>query len=399
MWIVGLVLVLASVPVLAAAGYLFLLTVLSSRVPPPSEGPPRLRFDIVVPAHDEEASIASTVASLRAVDYPADMRRVLVVADNCTDATAARAEQAGATVLVRQDANLRGKGYALKFAFDRSLADGFADIVVVVDADTLVSPNLLHAFATRFERGAKAAQAEYGVRNPDASWRTRLMVIALATFHGVRSLGRERLGVSSGLRGNGMAFSREVLEAVPHEAFSLVEDLEYGMRLARAGYAVRYVEEAKVLGEMVSSEKASRSQRQRWEGGRLAMMRAFGWPLLTEAIATRDGLLLDTALDILVPPLSYLVAAAVFGTVSAILLGTVGGGYATVAIASWSTALGMIVLYVLRGVLLSSRGPRGLLDLAWAPVFMTWKLALSLANRARRHDSRWIRTARETEKT
>lgn len=68
---------------------------------------------IPVPAHDEP-SIASTVENLLAVDHPKDLRRVIVVADNCTDDTAQRARSAGATVLERVDAERRGKGYALE---------------------------------------------------------------------------------------------------------------------------------------------------------------------------------------------------------------------------------------------------------------------------------------------
>lgn len=395
MLIATVLIALLSLPVLVAASYLFVLTVLSRRSPRPAYGDPRLRFDVIVPAHDEEAGIAATVASLRSVDYPADLFRVIVVADNCSDATAARAEEAGARVIVRTDANLRGKGYALKLAFDRSLADGVADAVVVVDADTLVTPNLLRAFAARFEAGAKAAQAEYGVRNPSASWRTRLMVIALATFHGVRSIGRERLRVSSGLRGNGMSFSREVIAAVPHEAFSLVEDLEYGMRLARAGYAVRYVPEARVAGEMVSSESASRSQRRRWEGGRVDMIRRHGWALVKEAFAKRDRVIFDVAMDVLVPPLAYLVGLAFLGTAAAFACALLGGR--AFAIVPWALSLAMIVCYVLRGLVLSETGPRGLLDLAWAPVYIAWKLALSLSNPEKRREG-WVRTAREDDK-
>jgi 1,2-diacylglycerol 3-beta-glucosyltransferase len=397
MLIVAILLTLLSLPVLVGASYLFVLTVLSGRSAPPGYDDPRLRFDVIVPAHDEETGIASTVVSLRSVDYPVDLFRVIVVADNCSDATAARAEEAGARVIVRTDPALRGKGYALKLAFDRSLAEGRADAVVVVDADTLVTPNLLRAFAARFEAGAKAAQAEYGVRNPNASWRTRLMVIALATFHGVRSVGRERLRVSSGLRGNGMAFSREVIEAVPHEAFSLVEDLEYGMRLARAGYAVRYVPEARVAGEMVSSESASRSQRRRWEGGRVEMVRRHGWTLLKEAFVKRDRVIFDVAMDILVPPLTYLIGLAGLGaavSVGCVVLG--GRGYAP-AVVPWALSIAMIVSYVLRGVVISETGLRGLLDLAWAPVYIAWKLALSLSNPRKRREG-WVRTAREDDK-
>ena len=83
-----------------------------------------------------------------------------------------------------------------------------------------------------------------------------LSVVALALFHVLRSVARERLGVSAGLRGNGMGFSREVLREIPHDAFSIVEDVEYAIRLGRAGHRVHFVAEAAVYGEMVASEKA-----------------------------------------------------------------------------------------------------------------------------------------------
>ena len=102
-----------------------------------------------------------------------------------------------------------------------------------------------------------------------------------------------------------MCFTHAVLREVPHEAFSIVEDLEYGIRLGRAGHRVHYAWEAEVLGEMVSGEKASRSQRRRWEGGRWAMTRQFGLPLLARgACASATRVLLDLAMDLLVPPLS-----------------------------------------------------------------------------------------------
>ncbi|HSP78439.1 MAG TPA: glycosyltransferase family 2 protein, partial [Myxococcaceae bacterium] len=254
--LLDLFLIVLGFPVLAVTGYLLLLAVLARRPEALPRPEPKMRFDFIVPAHDEEEGIARTVESLLAQEWPAELRRVLVVADNCTDRTAERAERAGAKVLVRHEPERRGKGYALEHAFQASLADGFADAVVVVDADTVVTPNLLHAFALRLEAGAQAVQAHYGVSNPHASWRTRLMAISMALFHKVRSLGRERLGVSCGLRGNGMCFTHAIIRQVPHEAFSIVEDLEYGIRLGQAGHRVHYAWEAEALGEMVSSEKA-----------------------------------------------------------------------------------------------------------------------------------------------
>jgi cellulose synthase/poly-beta-1,6-N-acetylglucosamine synthase-like glycosyltransferase len=384
-------------PVAAACGYLLLLTLLSWRRAAPVPPAPVRKFDVVIPSHNEELGIARTVANLSAVDYPGGMRRILVVADNCSDATAQKAREAGATVLERHDTQKRGKGYALAYAFEFSQKDGFADAVVVVDADTVVTPNLLHAYAARLERGAHAVQAHYGVMNPAASWRTRLMTIALGMFHKVRSLGREALGVSCGLRGNGMCFTHTVLREVPHDAFSVVEDLEYGIRLGKKGHRVHYAWEAEVLGEMVSGEKQSRSQRQRWEGGRKQMLKLHGWPLLSTALRERSGLLLDLSMDVLVPPLSQLVLAAVGGSVAAAVVTWLSGGTAVLASSVAGFGLASLGAYVLRGWWVSGVGPRGLLDLAWAPVYVVWKVGLMLRGGGAEKRGEWVRTTREAE--
>ncbi|WP_199243272.1 exopolysaccharide biosynthesis GT2 family glycosyltransferase EpsU [Vitiosangium sp. GDMCC 1.1324] len=394
--LLDLLLVLLALPVLAAAGYLLLLTLLSGEKAAPPRVTPRLKFDVIIPAHNEEAGIARTVANLSRVDWPVELRRILVVADNCADATADRAREAGATVLVRHNKELRGKGYALQYAFEQSLKDGFADAVVVVDADTEVTSNLLHAFALRLEAGAQAAQAHYGVLNPHASWRTKLMAVSMALFHKVRSLGRERLGVSCGLRGNGMCFTHAIIRQVPHDAFSIVEDLEYGIRLGQAGHRVHYAWEAEALGEMVSSEKASRSQRRRWEGGRMAMMRKFGLPLLAEGLSKGDKVLVDLAMDLLVPPLSWVVLGAGGVTVAAAALSLWQGHVALSAYAGAASVLAL-VLYVMRGWWVSGMGLGGLLALARAPFYVAWKIWLMMS-RPEEKKGEWVRTARETQK-
>ena len=379
-----------TVPIFAATGYLAWLAARSKAVPPPPEREPHLRFDVIVPAHDEERGIAETVKSLLAVDYPRELFRVVVVADNCSDATAARAREAGATVLERFDDRNRGKGHALAHAFEKCLA-GEADAVVVVDADTTVSPNLLRAFAAHFDAGELALQAEYGVRNPDASWRTRLMVIAMSLFHDVRSRARERMELSCGLRGNGMGFARELLEEVPHDAFSIVEDVEYGLRLGEAGHRVAYVGEAEVLGEMVSSGDAARSQRVRWEAGRKALRRR-GMALLKRGLAARDPMLIDLGVDVLLPPLSTLATFTVIAGAAAgvVAVGSLSRGRFPIA---WiPAALSGVFLagYVARGVQLSGLGARGVATLAWAPVYVVWKATLG-----KKRPDEWVRTKRE----
>lgn len=390
----GLVLLtIAGMAVLACAAYLCALAAVAAL--PAAHGEEavsRIRFDIVVPAHDEEAGIAVTIASLRALDYPVDRYRILVIADNCTDATAWVAANAGALVIERRDAARRGKGYALALAFAQVEQDDFADAVVVIDADSLVSPDLLRAFARRFEAGEGALQAAYGVRSPASSWRSRLMVIALALFHGVRSLGRERLGLSAGLRGNGMGFSREVLRRVPARAFSIVEDVEYGIELAKAGYRIGYVHEAQVMGDMAPPGPAAAAQRLRWERGRAALARAQGPGLLLEGLVRRDPVRIDLAMDLLVPPLSALSLAAALGVAAATTWCVVFGGSAAIA-APWLLACGCLAVYVLRGLALSGVGLAGSLALLWAPVYIAWKIGLRLRARAP-SAGEWVRTAR-----
>jgi cellulose synthase/poly-beta-1,6-N-acetylglucosamine synthase-like glycosyltransferase len=383
-------LAIAAIPAVAAATYLAVLTLFSQRQPlrAPTSRAQLPFFDVVIPAHDEEAQVARAVQSVLGVDYPRGRFRVLVVADNCSDATATHALRAGAFVLRREDAVRRGKGHALAFAFDRILADGRADAVVIVDADTRVSPLLLRAFAARLQAGAVAMQGDYRVRNPAASWRTRLMVVALATFHGLRSIARERLGLSCGLRGNGMALSSSVLREVPYDAFSVVEDVEHGIHLAEAGHRVAYVPEAIVWGEMATSGSAAESQRNRWEAGRKMLAQLHAWRLIRRGVATRSKVVIDLGVDLAVPPLARLVMWISVGLGASILLASVS--HDALALSGWALAAALVTAYVVRGAQLSEVGARALFDLAWAPVYMAWKLGVP-----RHIPASWIRTTRE----
>jgi 1,2-diacylglycerol 3-beta-glucosyltransferase len=380
-----------AVPAAGSSLYLLLLTLLSARLRPPRGSKRTMRFDIIIPAHNEETGIGDAVRSVRAIDWPADCFRVIVVADNCTDATADVAALAGAQVLARQDAQLRGKGHALSYAFQDSRKRGWADAVAVVDADSRVSANLIESIAARMESGEQAVQVHYGVSNIHVSWRTRLITIAMSAFHSVRSRGRERLGLSCGIRGNGWALTHELLERIPYTSYSLAEDLEFGVELGMRGVRVAYADEAFCLGEMVSGEKDARSQRRRWEQGRMLILRTKTLPLLKQAVVARSLICLDLALDLLVLPLSYVALNVVALTAAGWLLAPDGartGSWFWLGLACCAA----LVFYILRGWQLSNTGLRGLLDLLRAPFFLAWKLAVMLRGR---RSTEWVRTNRE----
>jgi len=135
--------------------------------------PPGTRFLVVIPAHDEAALIGETVRSVLASDYPPSLRQVVVIADNCTDGTAAEARAAGAVCLERADPHRRGKPWALNWAF-RTLDLSACDAVAMIDADTVVDAQFLRVMDGRLQRGERAIQGYYGVLNPDETWLTRL---------------------------------------------------------------------------------------------------------------------------------------------------------------------------------------------------------------------------------
>ena len=102
-------------------------------------------FAVLICARNEAAVIGDLLDSLRHQTYPAEKLHLFVMADNCTDATAAIAESCGAKVYTRFDKTNVGKGYALQVLMDclkRDYPAGF-DGYFVFDADNLLEPDYI----------------------------------------------------------------------------------------------------------------------------------------------------------------------------------------------------------------------------------------------------------------
>ena len=187
--------------------------------------------------------------------------------------------------------------------------------------------------------------------------------------------------------------SERLLREVPHRAVSLAEDIEYGIELARAGHRVAYVAEAWVRSDGSPTAAGARSQRARWEDGRRAMARRHALPLLRRGLARREPILVDLALDLLVPPLSTLCVVTGAGAATA-LLASWAFGVVLASALTWSAAAACLFGYVARGWQVSGTGLRGLEALLHAPAYVVWKLRIAWTRRSRRPDE-WVRTARE----
>jgi cellulose synthase/poly-beta-1,6-N-acetylglucosamine synthase-like glycosyltransferase len=177
----AIVLVVASLPLVLELLMVTAASLLPSRIPPSaaaSAGPgarPVPKLAIIVPAHNEELLVARSVSSLRAAAHPGV--RIYVVAHNCSDATAARAEAAGAEALVYNDPAARGKGFALRYGFRHALSAG-AEAVMVVDADSIVSANTITAVEQAFAAGARVVQCRYEMFSTTDKSSTRLSALS-----------------------------------------------------------------------------------------------------------------------------------------------------------------------------------------------------------------------------
>lgn len=383
-----LLLVLLSVPVCVFVLELgFALMAGPARTVPDGARP---ALAVLVPAHDEGAGILATLASIQAQLQAGD--RLLVVADNCSDDTAALAGKAGAEVLVRHDALRRGKGYALD-AGVRRLALDPPSVVVVVDADCLLAPHALERLACRCAVASRPVQALYLMRAPEgSSLKTRIAEFAWAVKNRARALGLRRAGLPCQLMGSGMAFPWALIEHAALASADLVEDLRLGLDFARQRQAPLFCPEALVTSEFPVNAQGLQSQRTRWEHGHLAMLLRDGPRLLFAGLRSANAGLCALTLDLCVPPLALLVLLALGCCALGLLMWAWTG-----AALPWSLALAAPLLLAAAVLAAWVRFGRAILsgrELAYAPVYALLKIPLYLKFLVRRQ-VKWVRSARD----
>jgi cellulose synthase/poly-beta-1,6-N-acetylglucosamine synthase-like glycosyltransferase len=381
----GLVVTLPSLYLAFLAGATF-----GARPAPPRrlvDGP--IRFAILVPAHNEELLIGRTVAALRQLDYPAERFAIHVVADNCTDDTARVARQHGACVHERNDTSKRGKGAALNWLV-RELADEapLTDALVVVDADSDLSPHFLSVMSDHLRSGADIVQGLNLVRVSEDRPVIRIRELALELSCHLRPLAYTRLGGSSGLYGNGVCLIPAICRRYPWSESSVVEDGELFIRLVQEGHRVAFASGAVVRSVMPATLRDARSQSVRWERARFDHVRdaaQFVW----RGVRHGDPNALFAGLALLHPPAALLAAAGVLGVAA----GTVAGVHGLAFLAAVS--LIALAAYILRGAWLGGMGPHVMLKLAlWAPRYTGWKVWVMALAALGVDRGEWVRTRR-----
>lgn len=351
------------------------------------------RVAVLVPAHNESRGILPTLADIRAQLRPGD--RLVVVADNCEDDTAAVALSGGAEVIERRDPERRGKGYALDFGLSY-LTQQPPEVVIVIDADCrLTYGSVDHLTATCAATGRPVQALDLMVAPEQSGVGLRVAEFAWRVKNGLRPKGLAALGLPCQLAGTGMAFPWHVIRSANLASSEIVEDLKLGLDLTAAGHPPLFCSAARVTSEFPISTEGAASQRRRWEQGHMSMILHMAPSLLRKAVLHRNLNLLVLALDLIVPPLSLLAILVVAIFVLAAMLALLG--FSSTALHVSAAAL---IAFVLAAAIAWFNAGRGLLPLRslWSVVpYVLGKLGLYRRIFTGSREKKWIRTDRNSD--
>ncbi|HBB31977.1 MAG TPA: glycosyl transferase [Cyanobacteria bacterium UBA8803] len=346
---------------------------------------------ILVPAHNEASGIGATLETL--LPQLTDSERLVVIADNCTDETAAIARALGVTVLERHDRDRTGKGYALDYGL-RAIEPNPPEVVVVIDADCIVEKGTIQRIARQAMTLSRPVQAIYLMAQPpNPKPKDAVSALAFLVKNLVRPKGLARLGLPCLLTGTGMAFPWSVIKEASLASSNIVEDMQLSVELAIKGQAPVFCFEAKVTSVFPQQEQAAKSQRTRWEHGHLQTLLTQAPKLLQASVHQKRFDLLGMALDLSVPPLSLLVML----WIAAILVSSL----ARILGATWIPAIvlaveGLLILISIFGAWVQfGRADVSLTALLAVPFYVLWKIPLYVAFLLR-PQREWMRTERDT---
>jgi len=351
------------------------------------------RLLLLIPAHNEAQLIERCVASLKAADHPAGTVAIVVVADNCTDATGALAERAGATVLRRADPTRRGKGYAIGWALTQ-VDWASRDAVVILDADTTIEADYYRRLAELMPLRSKAVQCYDGLSNEMENWLTRLAGMLTRNRYDLALPLKQAAGLRVPLTGDGTLLGTQTLERHGWRADSLTEGWDLYARLTLAGERVELAQAARIYAQEARSLAQAGSQRARWTAGRAGVLRE-SWKgiLRSKVISGHQKLDLFAELSAPGPVLSITIALAGLG-VSAIWAPS---QVRYLLVCAFAVPLVHQAAFTLISLVRHPKPTAVLASALRLPFYAVWRVALATRLVVRGKPKEWARTERHDE--
>ena len=311
-----------------------------------------LRFAVLVCARNEERVVRLPVKSVLMSAYPADCREVIVLADNCTDATAKRAREAGATVWEKTTPSA-GKGDVLAWGIARAAASGAYDAIAVFDADNIVSDGWFRAVNAALLDGEEVVTGRRCSSNAKANVISGWYTVYWDMMNELSNRVRTNLSLSGKLTGTGFAFLLSALGAEGWRTRTMVEDVEFTVQTNLRGRRVAYVPEADYADEQPEGVHYMWRQLCRWATGGWQVAWLYLIPWLRALVRHPSLRLFDSFFAILMgmsvsfillfSVLSFLVRAC-SGRADSRAFAVFFGVFAFVCVMGWLTAVAAVAL-------------------------------------------------------
>jgi len=352
----------------------------------------RPRFQVIIPAHDEELALSATLQSLTRLQYPRELLGVAVVADRCSDGTAAVARAHGVECFERRS-GLPGKGAAIAWGIEELHKNGgIFDALVVLDADTTADPGLLEAFEEGLASGHAVQQGYNYLSNPWETPFTRLIAVTSVLRNRLFYGGKAGIGLAGMLTGTGMCFDYATIARHGWTAFSVGEDWELSTSLLLQSVKIHFNPRARVFARESGGLRQASTQRLRWASGRYAVASAAAWKLCVAGLRRRRPHLVDAAFTLVVPTYAVQATLAVLCVAVAWLL---SDSPTAAPLFMWATLVTtLLAAYFILGVLCTDAPGKTLRGVALIPIFLPWRMTIEILGLLGYGRKQWVRTAR-----
>jgi biofilm PGA synthesis N-glycosyltransferase PgaC len=248
---------------------------------------------IVIAAHNEESCIEATLRAALAQDYP--VSQVVLVADNCTDATVSIAKRLAGVRVVETSGNVHKKPGALNLAW--TLLRDEIDYFACLDADTVIPPQAVSQWVAQMvaepQTAGISARFTMQPKPENSAWENLLARLQKAEFAQWTDTALARGGHTTVLAGTACMVAVAALDEVhesrvaegvtdgPWSYASDVEDFELTYRMRRLDYQTKVSYTVRAYTDAMVSLRTLWAQRMKWQGGTVDDLLRLGLDRLT----------------------------------------------------------------------------------------------------------------------
>lgn len=325
------------IPLALCVCYLLVYAVASKfyRAPRFPEAHKLRRFVVLFPAYMEDRVIISSVRSFLQQDYPQELFDIIVISDQMQDATNDALRSLPIRLLIA-DYKESSKAKAMTMAMNVIKEEPY-DVVAVMDADNLTSPDFLAEVNRAFDSGLQSIQAHRTGKNLNTDISV-LDGISEEINNGIFRCGHNVLGLSAALSGSGMAFDAHWFHQNVAHLQTAGEDKELEALLLQQRIHTTYLAQLPIYDEKTQKEEAISNQRKRWIAAQFGALRSSSLNFM-KALGQGNIDYCDKIFQWMLPP-RLIQIAAVFGltvlfTVFSIWQSLQGGGYEWMSAIKW----------------------------------------------------------------